>query len=93
MQLQSASAVPNFERKFTQRSYFTALSIAQGLQNASAVLNFDEDRAPLSHFTDPGAPECERCVQFGKEFCTALALYSPQYCLRAPECERCAQFR
>ena len=36
---------------------------AQELQKASAVFNSEEDFAPLSHFTDPGAPECERCIQ------------------------------
>ena len=35
----------------------------QELPTESAVFNSEEDLAPLSHFTDPGAPECERCVQ------------------------------
>ena len=50
----------------------------QELQNASAVLDSDEYLIPLSYFSDPGAPECERCDQFWKEFGTALALYGPQ---------------
>ena len=48
------------------------------LQSASAMLDSDEDLTPPSYFSDPGAPECERCDQFWKEFCTALALYGPQ---------------
>ena len=50
----------------------------QELQSASAVLNSDKDLTLLSYFSDPGAPECERCDQFWKEFGTALALYGPQ---------------
>ena len=34
----------------------------QELQNESAVPNSEENVAPLSHFTDSGAPECERCA-------------------------------
>ena len=47
----------------------------QELLNESAVSNSEEYFAPLSHFTGPGAPECERCAQFGRIFCTPLALY------------------
>ena len=50
----------------------------QELKNASAMVNSDEDLTPLSYFSGPGAPECERCVQFWKEIGTPLALYRPQ---------------
>ena len=63
----------------------------QELQNVSAVPNYEQALAPLSHFTDPGAPECERCAQFWKEIGTPLALYGPGNYPGALECERCVQ--
>ena len=46
----------------------------------SAVLKLEEDLAQLSHFTDPGAPECERCAQpekhgDGKRFFILVMLF------------------